>query len=107
MESIQSFTKLGLEATAILIGLTVCRWIAKTNLQNEFDEPNVISICKFCQIIKNQDTLVYEDDLVIAFEDISKTAKKHYLVCPRAHIKDVNSLTSKHVPLLEHMNRVA
>lgn len=51
--------------------------------------------------------MVYEDELVIAFEDISKTAKKHYLVCPKQHIKDINSLTKLHVPLLERMNKVA
>jgi diadenosine tetraphosphate (Ap4A) HIT family hydrolase len=44
---------------------------------------------------------------VIAFEDISKTAKKHYLVCPKQHIKDINSLTKMHLPLLERMNKVA
>jgi hypothetical protein len=39
---------LGLEAAAILTGLTVVRWIAKTTMKNEFNDANVLPICKFC-----------------------------------------------------------
>ena len=101
---------MGLEAAAILVGLTVCRWVVKTTRKNEFDNTQGVNeICKFCQIIENnnEENRCYEDELVFAFEDISKTAKKHYLVCSKQHIKDVYSLTQKDLLLLEHMNKIA
>jgi len=51
--------------------------------------------CVFCKIIssKIQTDLLYEDDKVIAFKDISPQAPFHILIIPKYHyssIKDVN-----------------
>ncbi|MBR3842612.1 MAG: histidine triad nucleotide-binding protein [Christensenellaceae bacterium] len=50
--------------------------------------------CIFCKIINREipSTIVYEDDLVIAFEDISAQAPVHTLVVPKKHIKNVLEL---------------
>ena len=51
--------------------------------------------CLFCKIAKHEipATLVYEDDEVLAFEDISPQAPFHVLVIPRKHISTLNDLT--------------
>ncbi len=43
--------------------------------------------CVFCKIGRGEmpATFVYEDDLVVAFDDISPQAPVHTLVIPRAH----------------------
>ncbi len=50
--------------------------------------------CIFCKIIKGEipSTKVYEDDMVLAFEDISKMAPTHTLVVPKKHISNVLEL---------------
>jgi len=66
--------------------------------------------CIFCDILngKNDQKPIYEDELCFAFDDISKdSAREHILVCPREHIKNVNSLNSSHTELLIHMKKVA
>ena len=67
----------------------------------------MLQICKFCQIIANKETLVFEDDKVAIFQDISKQAVEHLIVCPKDHIKSVNKLTKEHTILLEHMKQSA
>ena len=63
----------------------------------------MFQICKFCQIIANKETLLYEDDKVAIFEDISKQAVEHLIVCPKDHIKSINKLTKEHIALVDHM----
>lgn len=44
--------------------------------------------CIFCKIVEGQipSTRVYEDDYVIAFDDINKQAPVHTLVVPKEHV---------------------
>ena len=51
--------------------------------------------CIFCKIIAGDipATLVYEDDEIIAFNDISPQAPTHILVIPRKHITGPAALT--------------
>jgi histidine triad (HIT) family protein len=51
--------------------------------------------CLFCQIINRElnATIVYEDDHVVAFNDINAQAPTHVLVVPRRHIASLNDLT--------------
>ena len=44
--------------------------------------------CLFCKIIKKEipAKIVYEDDMVLAFEDINPQAPVHILVIPKRHI---------------------
>lgn len=47
--------------------------------------------CIFCKIIAGEipSTLVYQDDVVTAFLDISQTTPGHTLVVPNKHVKDI------------------
>jgi histidine triad (HIT) family protein len=51
--------------------------------------------CLFCQIINRElnATIVYEDERVVAFNDINAQAPMHVLVVPRRHIASLNDLT--------------
>lgn len=48
--------------------------------------------CIFCDIINKKipTALVYEDEYVIAFNDIAPVAPKHVLIVPRQHIATLN-----------------
>lgn len=51
--------------------------------------------CIFCKIV-NQElpaTLIYEDENVIAFDDLYPRAPLHKLIIPRKHIATLNELT--------------
>ncbi|KAH6909315.1 HIT-like domain-containing protein [Coprinopsis sp. MPI-PUGE-AT-0042] len=64
--------------------------------------------CKFCSIDERhgQFDLVYEDDLLVAFNDRKPAAKHHLLVCPKTHVESVKTLTKQDVPLLQAMRTV-
>ncbi len=51
--------------------------------------------CLFCQIINRKipSEIVYEDDEVLAFRDVSPQAPMHILVVPKRHIPSLNDLT--------------
>lgn len=50
--------------------------------------------CLFCKIISREITasIVYEDDRVLAFNDINPQASTHVLVVPKRHIPTLNDL---------------
>jgi histidine triad (HIT) family protein len=50
--------------------------------------------CLFCKIIRREipARFVYEDDEVVAFEDIKPEAPTHVLIIPRRHIESLNVL---------------
>ena len=54
-----------------------------------------MSDCLFCKIIERQipASIVYEDDRVLAFNDINPQAPTHVLVVPKQHIASLNDLT--------------
>jgi histidine triad (HIT) family protein len=49
--------------------------------------------CVFCKIIKGEIpcSRVYEDDLVLAFDDIQPLAKVHTLIVPKVHVENLNA----------------
>lgn len=51
--------------------------------------------CLFCRIATHEipASIVYEDDRVVAFNDISPQAPTHVLVVPKRHIATLNELT--------------
>lgn len=51
--------------------------------------------CIFCKIINKEipSTIVYEDDDILAFEDVDPAAPVHILVVPKKHIQSLNDLT--------------
>ena len=50
--------------------------------------------CLFCKIINREipSSIVYEDDRVLAFNDINPQASTHVLVVPKRHIPTLNDL---------------
>lgn len=50
--------------------------------------------CIFCKIVANEipSAKVYEDDLVVAFDDIEPLAPVHVVVIPKKHIEDIGEL---------------
>ena len=51
--------------------------------------------CLFCKIIKREipASIVYEDDRLLAFNDLNPQASTHVLVVPKRHIASLNDLT--------------
>jgi histidine triad (HIT) family protein len=51
--------------------------------------------CLFCRLIAREipASIVYEDDRVIAFNDIDPQGPTHVLVVPKRHIATLNDLT--------------
>jgi histidine triad (HIT) family protein len=66
-------------------------------------------MCLFCRIVAGEieSKRVYEDDDLVAFEDINPQAPMHVLVVPRRHIGTVNDLSSDDDALVGAMVRRA
>ncbi len=62
--------------------------------------------CIFCKIINNEipSTKVYEDDTLIAFNDINPIAPVHILVVPKVHVENLMELEDNE--LLVHIVEV-
>lgn len=61
--------------------------------------------CLFCKIV-NQEIpaeIIYEDDQVLAFNDISPQAPSHVLIIPKKHISTLNDITAEDEALVGHM----
>jgi histidine triad (HIT) family protein len=65
--------------------------------------------CLFCRIVAGQIPAkkVYEDDRLIAFDDINPQAPTHVLVIPKTHIATLNDLSAAHDDLVGAMVRAA
>jgi histidine triad (HIT) family protein len=63
--------------------------------------------CLFCKIIAGEipAAKVYEDDRLIAFNDINPQAPVHVLVVPRTHVATLNDLTAAEDDLVGAMVR--
>src|SRR5215470_12675159 len=65
--------------------------------------------CLFCKIVNREinATIVYEDDRVVAFNDINPQGPTHVLVVPRRHIETLNDLTPEDDQLVGEVIRRA
>ena len=66
-----------------------------------------MSTCLFYRIASGEipATKVYEDDRLVAFDDINPQAPMHVLVVPREHIATLNDLDKGHEGLVGEMVR--
>lgn len=57
--------------------------------------------CLFCKIVNRElpADIVFEDDELVAFNDISPQAPTHMLIIPKKHIATVNELTEAEIDL--------
>ena len=69
--------------------------------------------CIFCKIINKEipSEIVYEDEKVIAFNDINPAAPIHILVIPKKHIETLIDISDEDSALIAHIyqtiNRIA
>ena len=67
------------------------------------------SHCLFCRIVRREipASIVYEDDRVLAFNDINPQGPTHVLVIPKQHIATLNDLSPDHDPIVGEIVRRA
>ena len=65
--------------------------------------------CIFCRVIEHTSPakIVFEDDEIVAFEDVHPQAPVHILVVPRKHLASLEDATRDDAPLLGRMHIVA
>jgi histidine triad (HIT) family protein len=65
--------------------------------------------CLFCKVVAGQvpATLVFQNDHVVAFKDITPRAPTHVLIVPRRHIATLNELSPEDDALVGEMVRAA
>lgn len=61
--------------------------------------------CLFCKIVAGEipSAKVYEDEICVAFNDISPQAPTHILVIPREHFDSLNTAAKTHQETLGHL----
>jgi histidine triad (HIT) family protein len=61
--------------------------------------------CIFCKIIDGQipSQKVYEDEYLLAFEDINPAAPVHVVLIPKKHIETMNDLSAEDAPLIDKL----
>jgi histidine triad (HIT) family protein len=64
-----------------------------------------MSACLFCRIVNGDipAKVVYQDDEVMAFDDINAQAPVHVLVIPKRHVASVQDCQSEDQALLGHL----
>jgi histidine triad (HIT) family protein len=65
--------------------------------------------CIFCKIAEGTipSTKLYEDDMIMAFEDINPVAPVHFLVIPKKHIATLDDIQEEHASVLGKMSFIA
>ena len=65
--------------------------------------------CLFCKIANGEmnATVIYEDDKVLAFDDIHPQAAQHKIIIPRKHIATANDIQTEDSHLIGHMVQTA
>lgn len=68
-----------------------------------------MSECLFCRIAAGDipATIVYQDDAVVAFRDITPQAPMHVLIIPRRHVETLNDLREGDDALIGRLVRTA
>lgn len=61
--------------------------------------------CIFCKIVKKEipASLVYEDEHIIAFDDLHPKAPTHKLIIPRKHIATLNDIEENDTQLMGNL----
>ena len=61
--------------------------------------------CLFCKIAKGDipASIIYQDDQIVAFDDINPQAQHHKIIIPRKHIATLNDLREEDRTLVGQM----
>lgn len=64
--------------------------------------------CLFCKIANKEipSELIYEDDKLVAFNDINPQAPVHFLVVPKEHIKSLDEVSTDQEQLITNILRL-
>lgn len=64
--------------------------------------------CIFCKIINGEipSSKVYEDDKVLAFNDINPVAPHHILVIPKKHYDSIIDINDEDMGIISHIHSV-
>ncbi|MBS4535569.1 histidine triad nucleotide-binding protein [Clostridium sp. D2Q-14] len=67
-----------------------------------------MSDCIFCKIINKEipSEIVYEDELIMAFNDIEAKAPVHILIIPKKHISSLNKMEDEDGELISHIFKI-
>lgn len=65
--------------------------------------------CIFCKIVNNEipSKKVYEDEEIVAFNDLEPQAPIHVLIIPKEHIKSTNDISEKNSYIIGKIFMVA
>lgn len=65
--------------------------------------------CVFCKIIAGEipAKIIYQDDAIVAFDDLYPKAPVHKLIIPKKHIATINDLTATDADLVGKMVIIA
>jgi histidine triad (HIT) family protein len=68
-----------------------------------------VSDCLFCRIVSGEipAAVVFQDDVVAAFRDITPQAPMHVLIVPKRHIGSLNDLTPSDDQIVGRLVRTA
>jgi histidine triad (HIT) family protein len=68
-----------------------------------------VADCLFCRVVAGDvpARIVYQDERLVAFEDINPQAPLHVLIVPRRHIATLNDLSPDDDPLVGEIQRRA
>lgn len=61
--------------------------------------------CIFCKIVRGEIpcTKVYEDDKVLAFDDIHPMAPVHVIIIPKQHISTLMDIDAKNIDIVNNL----
>jgi histidine triad (HIT) family protein len=61
--------------------------------------------CLFCKIVNNEipAELIFEDDRIVAFNDINPQAPIHILIIPKEHFASLNDMPEEKKDLMGHI----
>lgn len=65
--------------------------------------------CLFCKIAQKEipASVVFENEHIMAFDDINPQAPHHKIIIPKEHIATINELTANHATLVGNMINAA
>ena len=68
----------------------------------------ILVSCIFCKIISGEipSSKVYEDDKVLAFNDINPVAPYHILVIPQKHYESIIDVPENEMDIIAHIHNV-
>uniref|UniRef100_A0A0A9W2L1 Adenosine 5'-monophosphoramidase HINT3 n=1 Tax=Lygus hesperus TaxID=30085 RepID=A0A0A9W2L1_LYGHE len=81
------------------------RYVSLFRTRYRFTSTMAGNNCVFCGIIAEDQKkqIIFQDDMVIVFNDVRPAAPHHFLIVPKEHISDAKVLVPSQKSLVEHM----